>query len=393
MVSRDDMLRANILIVDDSLADLELLQRMLMAAGYSSVETTNDPHRVYELHRARHFDLILLDLLMPGFDGFAVLEGLRELEADGYVAVLVITAAPKHRLRALRAGAKAVISKPFDMPEILMHIQNMLEVRLLHTQAQNNSHQLAATVREVEAAGEITRRESAELSAQYERAVVEQKLAESLLLNVLPGSAAGRLREHPESVADSHAEVSVLVADITGFTTLACRPEPDQVASILTALFTEFDRIGSVCGLVSMWTVGDPYIAAAGLGAPVDDHANRAAALGLAIVETLTDFARRTGHDLHVRVGISSGPVAAGVAGNRQFVYDLWGDTVQNARRLEADGVTDHVVVSDSTRSLLGPQFAWERRADRTAALPGTRAGSDRAGHLVFRQQLQEQSC
>jgi putative two-component system response regulator len=126
-----DLLQAKILIVDDKQANVLLLERMLQGAGYGSVTSTLDSSEVSALHAANRYDLILLDLQMPGVDGFQVMEGLQEIEIDGYVPVLVITAQPDYRLRALNAGAKDFISKPFVLIEVLARVRNMLEVRLL----------------------------------------------------------------------------------------------------------------------------------------------------------------------------------------------------------------------------------------------------------------------
>jgi CheY-like chemotaxis protein len=116
MVSPADILNARILVVDDLEANVLLLEGMLRIAGYTSVESTTDPKQVCELHRKNRYSLILLDLQMPGMDGFQVMEGLKEIEEDGYLPVLVITAQPAHKLRALEAGAKDFVSKPFDWP-------------------------------------------------------------------------------------------------------------------------------------------------------------------------------------------------------------------------------------------------------------------------------------
>src|SRR5450759_3473266 len=132
MKSSPDILHGKILIVDDQEVNVLLLDRMLCGAGYVSVTSTMDPSEVCELHLKNRYDLILLDLQMPGMDGFQVLEGLKEIELDGYLPVIVITAQPGHKLRALQAGAKDFISKPFDLAEVLMRVYNMLEVRLLH---------------------------------------------------------------------------------------------------------------------------------------------------------------------------------------------------------------------------------------------------------------------
>ena len=149
MLSASDIFNASILIVDDQDANVLLLERMLRGAGYTSIASTTTPHAVHELYRKNRYDLILLDLQMPGMDGFRVMEGLKEIELDGYLPVLVITAQPEHKLRALQAGAKDFISKPFDLPEALTRIHNMLEVRLLHRESKRHSLVLEQTVRKL----------------------------------------------------------------------------------------------------------------------------------------------------------------------------------------------------------------------------------------------------
>jgi PAS domain S-box-containing protein len=148
MTSPDDILNASILIVDDQQANVLLLEQMLHAAGYANMTSTTDPHAVCALHRANHYDLILLDLQMPGMDGFQVMEGLKEIETNGYVPILVITAQPDHKLRALAAGAKDFVAKPFDLVEVKTRIHNMLEVRLLYKQLEQYNQVLEQTVQE-----------------------------------------------------------------------------------------------------------------------------------------------------------------------------------------------------------------------------------------------------
>ena len=131
MVSPADILNADILIVDDLDANVLVLARMLASAGYTSVSSTMEPREVCGLHRRNRYDLILLDLQMPGMDGFQVMDGLKEIEPDGYLPVLVITAQPGHKLRALKGGAKDFIGKPFELAEVQARVRNMLEVRLL----------------------------------------------------------------------------------------------------------------------------------------------------------------------------------------------------------------------------------------------------------------------
>src|ERR1700730_12692925 len=138
MISADDILHGKILIVDDQTVNVLLLEQMLGGAGYVSVTSTMDPGQVCQLHRENRFDLILLALVMPGTDGFQIMEGLKDIETDNYVPVLAVTADPAHKLRALRCGAKDFITKPFDLAEVLMRVRNMLEVRLLHEAARTH---------------------------------------------------------------------------------------------------------------------------------------------------------------------------------------------------------------------------------------------------------------
>ena len=148
MLSPSDILNAGILIVDDQDANLQLLERMLKEAGYTHITTTQDPQAVCALHREHQYDLILLDLQMPVMDGFQVMEALKAIETDPYLPVLVITAQPGHKLRALQAGAKDFVSKPFDLVEVKTRIHNLLEVRLLYKQIENHNKLLEQTVLE-----------------------------------------------------------------------------------------------------------------------------------------------------------------------------------------------------------------------------------------------------
>src|ERR1700704_3329883 len=148
MISTSDILNARILIVDDLEANVRLLEQMLSGAGYTCIASTRDPNEVCSLHRKNRYDLILLDLLMPGMDGFQVMEELKGIEAGGYLPILVISAQSGHKLRALQAGAKDFISKPFDLVEVKTGIRNMLEVRLLYQQIEAYSKELEQAVAE-----------------------------------------------------------------------------------------------------------------------------------------------------------------------------------------------------------------------------------------------------
>ena len=148
MITPSPILNASILVVDDKEANIQLLTRMLASAGYKSVSSTMFPLEVCDLYRRHHFDLIILDLMMPAMDGFQVMEKLKEIETDDYLSVLVITAQPNHKLRALQSGAKDFISKPFELAEVLARVQNLLEVRLLHKKLHEYNEVLEQHVKE-----------------------------------------------------------------------------------------------------------------------------------------------------------------------------------------------------------------------------------------------------
>lgn len=148
MISEQEIFNARILIVDDQQSNIFLLEEMLSEIGYTQLTSTVDPCAVYDLHRKNHYDLILLDLQMPNMDGFQVMNRLKDLETNDYLPVLVITAQPAHKLRALAAGAKDFVAKPFDLIEVQTRIHNMLEVRLLYRKLKNYNQVLEQTVLE-----------------------------------------------------------------------------------------------------------------------------------------------------------------------------------------------------------------------------------------------------
>ena len=158
MITAADILNAKILVVDDKEANVLLIEGMLRVAGYTAVSATQNPLEVCELHRQHRYDLILLDLQMPVMNGFEVMEGLKEIEAGGYLPVLVLTAQRDYKLRALDAGAKDFISKPFDLFEVRARVRNILEVRLLHLELKKHSQALEETVRELQISREVQRR-------------------------------------------------------------------------------------------------------------------------------------------------------------------------------------------------------------------------------------------
>ncbi len=185
---------------------------------------------------------------------------------------------------------------------------------------------------------------------------------EALLNNTLPASIAARLLADGRVPAESFDEATILFADIVGFTTLAQRTEPVALVALLDDVFSAFDDEADRLGLEKIKTIGDAYMVAAGVPVPRPDHVEAAARMALAMVHVPARFARKHGVELSIRIGIHTGPVIAGVIGHRKFAYDLWGDTVNTAARMESHGVPGEVHVTDAVKHALQGRFEFEPR-------------------------------
>jgi class 3 adenylate cyclase len=181
----------------------------------------------------------------------------------------------------------------------------------------------------------------------------ERERSERLLLNILPAPIAERLKSSERAIAERSEGVTVLFADVVGFTPLSARKTPEELVDLLNRIFTEFDALADAHGLEKIKTIGDAYMAVAGLPERWPDHAARAARMALAMRDALARIAEETGEDLQLRIGLHSGPVVAGVIGRRKFAYDMWGDTVNTASRMESHGLAGEIHCSEETARLL----------------------------------------
>jgi adenylate cyclase len=336
MITASDILKAGILIVDDQPANVTLLEQMLRGAGYVSIASTSDPREVCERHRQNRYSLILLDLQMPGLDGFQVMEGLKAIETDGYLPVLVITAQPDHKLRALKAGAKDFVSKPFDLAEVLMRVRNLLEVRLLHL----------------------------ETKRLYQQILAEQKVSEQLLFNMLPPAIAERLKARTEVIADSFPEATILFAGLHDFSRLTEGLGAPETVKLLNEIYSSFDALTQQFGLEKIKTLGDAYMVAGGVPVPRADHAEAIAEAALALQQEITRHKAPGGDPFSVRIGINTGAVVAGVIGKTKFSYDVWGETVNSAWHMETYGAPGHIQVNETTYAKLRDKYIFEPRGE-----------------------------
>lgn len=200
---------------------------------------------------------------------------------------------------------------------------------------------------------------------QLERELEDEKrLSEALLLNILPADIATRLKAREEPLADTHDSVSVLFADLAGFTDISRKMSAKQLVDLLNDLFSRFDKLAEQHGAEKIKTIGDAYMVATGLTGSVADHAEQIAELALGMQRAFGEFREDNGVDLKLRIGVHSGAVIAGVIGKKKFSYDLWGDTVNVASRMESEGIPDQIQISTETWKLVQDRFQATSRGE-----------------------------
>ena len=326
---------AHILVVDDNEFNRDLLTDQLTYRGYQVTTAIHGQEALDLLHQLV-FDLILLDIMMPVMDGYEVLQNLREHPHLRHVPVIVISAVDDKDsvIRCIEMGAEDYLFKPFDSTLLKARINASLEKKRLRDKEQ-----------------------------QYLQALeIEQRKSEQLLLNVLPAPIAERLKENSDTIADSFTSVSVLFADIVDFTAFSADVSPIDLVEILNNIFSTFDMLADRHGLEKIKTVGDAYMVVGGLPTPRPDHAEAVAEMALDIREAIRGYEFGDGKPFQMRIGINSGPVVAGVIGTKKFIYDLWGDTVNIASRMETLGLPGRIQVTQPTRNLLDSHYSFEPR-------------------------------
>jgi len=324
-----------ILVVDDHQSNRDLLSRRLSREGYE-VTTAADGHAALAQVAAGNVDLVLLDLLMPGMSGYEVLCRLKADAQQSGIPVIMISALDEFEsvIRCIDAGAEDYLSKPFDPVLLRARINSCLERKWLRDREKLILEELRK----------------------------EKEKSELLLLNILPSSIVSRLNEGEKIIADRVPDVSILFADMVGFTKMATRMSAPDLVEQLNRLFTAFDQLTVQFGLEKIKTIGDAYMVAGGVPEPHDDHAGAIADMALAMLDTADQVARQSDGGLQIRIGIHSGPVVAGVIGTQKFVYDMWGDTVNLASRLESHGTPGKIKVSHETYRRLQHAFEFGDR-------------------------------
>jgi adenylate cyclase len=213
----------------------------------------------------------------------------------------------------------------------------------------------------------------------------EREKSERLLLNILPSPIADRLKQEESSIADSFGEVTVLFADIVGFTKLSTQIPPHELVDLLNQIFSMFDKLAEIHQLEKIKTIGDAYMVAAGIPHHRVDHAEAIADMGLDMLQALKQFNKETSQDFTIRIGVNTGPVIAGVIGTKKFIYDLWGDTVNIASRMESQGIPGYVQVTETTYKLLEEKYLFRERG-----LIDIKGKGNMVTYLLIRKKLVE---
>jgi adenylate cyclase len=324
-----------ILVVDDDESNRDLLRRRLAHEGHEVVLADSGRSALEVLER-EPIDLILLDLLMPDMNGIEVLERLKSDTRWYAIPVVMISGLSESDavLRCIEAGAEDYLPKPFDLVLLRARINAGLERKRWR---------------------ERERAYLASLRAEKER-------SEALLRNILPDPIVLRLNDGETLIADRFEAVSILFADIVGFTPAAATMSPGNLVGMLDRTFSAFDELALRFGIEKIKTIGDSYMAAAGLPLPRADHLERMAEFALAMLDALERLNASFATSFRIRIGLHAGPVVAGIIGRHKFIYDVWGDTVNVASRLESQGVAGRIQVSDEVRSALAHRYEFERQ-------------------------------
>jgi len=323
-----------ILIVDDNEDNRYTLQMLLESDGHERIASASGGNEALELIKNQKFSLVLLDLMMPDLNGDEVLRVLKSDPDTRDLPVVMISADTDTEKvsKCIDLGADDYLPKPFN--------PTILRARI----------------------GSVLRRESLRaLEVEYlARIEQEKRHPETLLRNILPPEIAARLRAGESIIADHYEEATVLFADVVGFGKITARMRPYEIIGCLNHLFSEFDRLAEDVGVEKIKTIGDNYMAVAGLPVQRSNHARSATGLALDMVTAAGRLHSRLPVPFSIRVGLHSGPLVAGVIGTRKLAYDVWGDTVNIAARIEAASQPNRVLISAATAKNLGSDFVLD---------------------------------
>ena len=331
-----------LLVVDDDEGNRDVLSRRLMRDGYEVMLAESGPQALRMLNRY-NFDLVLLDIMMPGMDGITMLNELRRNPQLTQLPVIMITAVDEVEaiVRCIEAGADDYLSKPFNPVLLRARIHALLErKRLLDEQ----------------------KRQRQELELVLENSRRNAERAEQMLLNILPAVVAEELREFGSVKPMYFEDITIVFADIVGFTLSTEQMPADELVELLHHYFTECDKIVARYGLEKLKTIGDSYMFAGGLPVRNPSHPVDCVLAATEMIGAMAELNVTRDVPWQLRVGVHTGPVIAGVVGIHKFAFDIWGDAVNFASRVESCGASGRINLSHSTFTRVKDFFACEKR-------------------------------
>lgn len=462
-----------ILIVDDNLDNLELL--FFILSDSFTVLLASDGNTAIEKVEEAHPDLVLLDVMMPGIDGFETCRRLKAQESSKDIPVIFMTALSEtvDKVRGFNVGAVDYLTKPIKEEELIARVTTHLTLRQLNLRLKEQNQALQQEIRKRQEKEEELRLSNQAIAASHNGIVIcdatapdmpityvnpafeeisgykaqevigkncrflqgkdtdqsalqelrealrigksctvilsnyrkdgthfwnelsvspiyndegnlthfvgiqmditerkqaqealraQQQQTEELLLNILPKPIAQQLKQNPSIIADSFDDVSVLFADLVGFTQFSAQRNAKELVELLNVIFSKFDQLAEQHGLEKIKTIGDAYMVVAGLPTARTDHAEAIARMALDMQQAIVKVNAETGTAFSIRIGINSGPVVAGVIGLKKFSYDLWGDTVNTASRMESQGIPGAIQVTAQTYERLRDKYLFEER-------------------------------
>ena len=329
-----DLSSPGILIVDDNDDNRYTLQLLLESDGHERITSASGGNEALALLDKEKFNLVLLDMMMPDLNGDEVLKIIKGNPNTRDIPVVMISADgdTEKVSKCIEFGADDYLPKPFN-PTILRA-------------------RIGAALRQ-----ESLRALQTEYLGKMEQA---KKDSDNLLKNMLPAEIAVRLRNGESNIADHFDEATVIFADVVGFGKITAQMKAFEIVGCLNRLFSEFDQLADDVGVEKIKTIGDNYMAVAGVPTPRSGHARVAAKLALDMIAAAGRLQSRLPVPFPIRIGLHSGPVMAGVIGTRKLGYDVWGDTVNVAARVEAASQPNRVLVSATTAKMLGAEFVLD---------------------------------
>ena len=331
----------SVLVVDDSRTLRKILIRELNSLGFHNILEAADGIEAIEVVKTKSVDLMLLDMEMPELDGLGVLGQLKADDTYKALPIIVISGADQFEktIKCIEIGAEDYLPKPFDSILLRARIFSSLEKKRLR---------------------DLDRKHLEMLNQEKQLLEIEQMKTEKLMLNILPRPIAERLKRGEKNISGSYPDVTILFSDLVGFTKMSSKTTATELVRLLNDLFTRFDIRAEALGLEKIKTIGDAYMVVGGLPIPRPDHAALSAEMALGMFEDLQKFNQENNAELNMRIGMNSGPVVAGVIGFTKFSYDLWGNTVNTASRMESTSQQGRVQVSPSTYEALKDLFDFE---------------------------------